>query len=260
MAETTLAVTGVRPGHGARIVRPSGPLDAGTPVTVVGSGTLGVDRPEDPAGWIASCGTPVPGTTVDVVDDDGAVLPDGRFGEIRVAGTSVADGYESPDPTASEVFGADGLRTGDAGFLLDGELYVVGRIGDSIKVRGRKVHAEDLEAALGSLPGVPPGRCAVALGTRDGSSEAVIVVEASGDGWLEAATGVLRSTLDASVRVTLVRSRRGTIPRTSSGKPRRRLLWQRAGDNTLTGDVLHRTHGDDRSARATTPGLDGAAA
>jgi hypothetical protein len=88
----------------------------------------------------------------------------------------------------------------------------------------------------------------------------VIVVEASGDGWLEAATGVLRSTLDASVRVTLVRSRRGTIPRTSSGKPRRRLLWQRAGDNTLTGDVLHRTHGDDRSARATTPGLDGAAA
>ncbi|WP_392965203.1 AMP-binding protein [Streptomyces sp. LN245] len=260
MAETTLAVTGVRPGHGARIVRPSGSLEAGAPVTVVGSGTLGVDRPEDPAGWIASCGTPVPGTTVVVVDDDGVPLPDGRFGEIRVAGTSVADGYESPDPAVGAAFGEEGLRTGDAGFLLDGELYVVGRIGDSIKVRGRKVHAEDLEAALTAVRGVPPGRCAVALGTRDGRSEAVIVVEAPDDGWLDAAIGVLRSALDASVRVTLVRSRRGTIPRTSSGKPRRRLLWHRAGDNTLTGDVLHSTHSDDRPAQRTTPGLDGAAA
>jgi hypothetical protein len=107
---------------------------------------------------------------------------------------------------------------------------------------------------------VPPGRCAVALGTRDGRSEAVIVVEASDDGWLDAAIGVLRSALDASVRVTLVRSRRGTIPRTSSGKPRRRLLWHRAGDDTLTGDVLHSTHSDDRPAQRTTPGLDGTAA
>ncbi|MFF7360793.1 AMP-binding protein [Streptomyces sp. NPDC008125] len=259
MAETTLAVTGVRPGLGARIVRPSGPLETGAPVTVVGSGTLGVDRPEDPAGWIASCGTPVPETSVDVVDDDGVLLPDGTFGEIRVRGTSVADGYTSPDPAASAPFGDDGLRTGDAGFLLDGELYVIGRIGDSIKVRGRKVHAEDLEAALTSAPGVPPGRCAVALGTRDGRPGAVIVVEVAGDGWLGAVTGVLRSALDASVSVTVVRARRGTIPRTSSGKPRRRLLWRQAGENAIAGDVLHSTHSDDRPTAQTAPVLDGAA-
>src|SRR5690606_13127543 len=158
MAETTLAVTGVRPGLGARIVRPAGPVDTGAPVTVAGTGTLGADRPEEPAGWIASCGRPVPGTAVEIVDDDGTPLPDGTFGEIRVSGTSVADGYETADPAANRAFGDDGLRTGDAGFLLDGELYVVGRIGDSLKVRGRKVHAEDLEAALVSVPGVPPGR------------------------------------------------------------------------------------------------------
>ncbi|MBL3668014.1 AMP-binding protein [Streptomyces sp. M2CJ-2] len=262
MAETTLAVTGVRPGVGARMVRPAGPLNTGVPVTVVGSGTLGLDRPEDAAGWIASCGTPVPGTAVDVVDDDGAPLPDGTFGEIRVRGTSVADGYESSDPAANRPFGEDGLRTGDAGFLLDGELYVVGRIGDSLKVRGRKVHAEDLEAALVSVPGVPPGRCAVALGARDGRPGAVIVVEAPGDGWLEAVTGTLRSALDTSVAVTVVRARRGTIPRTSSGKPRRRLLWRRAGEGTLAGDVLHSTHQHHHLTEPTAPTapqLDGAA-
>ncbi|MFD7807462.1 AMP-binding protein [Streptomyces cellulosae] len=259
MAETTLAVTGVRPGLGARIVRPAGPVDTGAPVAVAGTGTLGADRPEEPAGWIASCGRPVPGTAVEIVDDDGTPLPDGTFGEIRVSGTSVADGYETADPAADRAFGDDGLRTGDAGFLLDGELYVVGRIGDSLKVRGRKVHAEDLEAALVSVPGVPPGRCAVALGDRDGRPGAVIVVEAPGDGWLEAVRGALRSALDTSVALTVVRARRGTIPRTSSGKPRRRLLWRLAGEGTLAGDVLHRTHGPDDPTEPTAPRLDGAA-
>ncbi len=176
-----------------------------------------------------------------------------------MSGTSVADGYETADPAADQAFGDDGLRTGDAGFLLDGELYVIGRIGDSLKVRGRKVHAEDLEAALVSVPGVPPGRCAVALGDRDGRPGAVIVVEAPGDGWLEAVRGALRSALDASVALTVVRARRGTIPRTSSGKPRRRLLWRQAGEGTLAGDVLHRTHGPYDPTEPTAPRLDGAA-
>ena len=53
---------------------------------------------------------------------------------------------------------ADGtLRTGDAGFLRDGQLYVLGRLGDSMKVRARAVFAEDLEAALGDA-GLPPRR------------------------------------------------------------------------------------------------------
>ncbi|MEV1077628.1 AMP-binding protein [Streptomyces sp. NPDC050211] len=259
MAETTLAVTGVRPGVGARIVRPDGPPAVGAPVTVVGSGVLGVDRPEDPARWITSCGAPVPETAVDVVDDDGAPLPDGTFGEIRVRGTSVADGYQSPDPAAGAPFTEHGLRTGDAGFLLDGELYVVGRVGDSLKVRGRKVHAEDLEAALNALPGVPAGRCAVALGARGGQSGAVVVVEAAGDDWLEPVTAVLRTALDTSVSVTVVRARRGTIPRTSSGKPRRRLLWRQAGEGAPLGDVLHTTHLDQHLTEPTAAQLDGAA-
>jgi len=253
MAETTLAVCGVVPGTGARIVRTAGPLVAGERVAVADKGTLGVDEPADPARWITSCGTPVPETAVTIVDDQGGVLPEGSFGEIRVAGASVALGYQSPDPDASAPFTAEGLLTGDAGFLFDGELYVVGRIGDSLKVRGRKVHAEDLEAALAQVPGVPAGRCAVALGAAEGRGRAVAVVEAPDDSWLPAALTMLRTGLDESVAVTVVRARRGTIPRTSSGKPRRRLMWQQAADGTLAGHVLHDTFPVDAAAASPAP-------
>lgn len=260
MAETTLAVTGVVPGTGAKIVRPAGSLVTGEPVTITGTGVLGFDRPEDPERWLSSCGVPVPETTVDIVDDDGKPLPDGSFGEVRVSGASVALGYQSPDPNASAPFTADGLHTGDAGFLLDGELYIVGRIGDSLKVRGRKVHAEDLEAALAAVPGVPAGRCAVVLGSSGGQGRAIAVVESQDDTWLPAVTTMLRTSLDASVAVTVLRTRRGVIPRTSSGKPRRRLMWQQAGDGTLPGDILHDTYTAVTTATAkTTARLDGAA-
>jgi acyl-CoA synthetase (AMP-forming)/AMP-acid ligase II len=258
MAETTLAVTGVVPGSGAKIVRPAGDLVIGEPVTVTGSGVLGFDRPEDPARWLSSCGVPVPETAVEIVDDEGKPLPDGSFGEVRVSGASVALGYQSPDPDASAPFTENGLHTGDAGFLLGGELYIVGRIGDSLKVRGRKVHAEDLEAQLAAVPGVPAGRCAVALGSSGGRGRAVAVVESAGDEWLPAVTTMLRTSLDASVAVTVLRARRGVIPRTSSGKPRRRLMWQQAGDGTLPGDVLYDTFASPTPAPAATSTATGA--
>ncbi|NGN69412.1 fatty acyl-AMP ligase [Streptomyces sp. A7024] len=248
MAEATLAVSGVAPGVGARIVRTGGPLTPGAQVTVTGSGLLGRDRPEEPERWLSSCGRPVPGTRIDIVADDGRPLPEGHFGEIRVGGASVAAGYEGAAADASGRFTADGLRTGDAGFLLDGELFVVGRIGDSLKVRGRAVHAEDLEAALGGLPGVPPGRCAVALGTDEGRGRAVVVVEAAAGEWLDPAVTLLRSALGDAARVTFVTARRGTVPRTSSGKPRRRLLWRQASAGELPGEVVHVTFGRDEHA------------
>jgi acyl-CoA synthetase (AMP-forming)/AMP-acid ligase II len=253
MAETTLAVTGASPGKGARIVRPGGALVPGEPVRVEDQGTLGVDRPDDAPRWIASCGGPIPQTTVEIVDEDGNALPAGAYGEIRVSGASVALGYQSPDPEASAPFTERGLHTGDAGFLFDGELYVVGRIGDSLKVRGRKVHAEDLEAALVEVPGVPVGRLAVALGTWEGQGRAVAVVETKDDTWVQATATLLRSALDDGAAVTIMRARRGAIPRTSSGKPRRRLMWRQVCQGELPGDVLHDTF--DTPGAAAGPGI-----
>src|SRR5215218_1361566 len=128
LAEATLAATGVPPGTGARIVRLAEALRTGDAVTIADKGALGVDRPDDGGRWLTACGPAVPGAAVQIVDDAGTPLPEGHFGEIRVQGTSVAAGYQSCSRNASGNFTSDGLRTGDSGFVLDGDLFVVGRL------------------------------------------------------------------------------------------------------------------------------------
>lgn len=238
MAEATLAVCGVPPGSGARTVRLAGGLRTGEPVIAVGEGRLGIADPDDDGKSLTSCGPPVAGTRVDVVDEDGNPLPAGCFGEIRVQGDSVAHGYLAATSSASSNFTDSGLRTGDSGFLLDGELFVVGRIGDSLKVRGRKVHAEDLEIQLAAV-GIGGGRCAVALGASQNAQHVVVLVESGESAWLDGALSVIRAATDDAVQVTVSRATRGAIPRTSSGKPRRRLIWQQFLAGEVIGELVH---------------------
>jgi acyl-CoA synthetase (AMP-forming)/AMP-acid ligase II len=157
----------------------------------------------------------LPGVEVSVVDGYGAPVPDGEPGEIVVAGPSVA----------GEATGAGRVRTGDAGFLHDGQLYVLGRLGDSLKVRGRPVFAEDLDARLVATLGVPAGRVATVLGGDGTGDLALVVFERPRREWLPAVPALLRPHLDG-VRVMTVDVPIGAVPRTTSGKPRRRELWQ----------------------------------
>ncbi|GAB3935042.1 hypothetical protein GCM10027614_09130 [Micromonospora vulcania] len=154
LAEATLAVTGLpldelyhavelRPDRlrlGARAVPdPAEPVDGDVETYPV-----------------VGCGRPVTGVRVRIVDEAGAPLPDGVVGEIEVHGPSVAQGYVNEADSASQTtLGGGVLRTADAGFLHDGQLHVLGRLGDSMKVRGRAVFAEDLEWAI-CRPGCRP--------------------------------------------------------------------------------------------------------
>ncbi len=112
-----------------------------------------LDRP-------GSCGRPLPGTEVVVVDDDGAPLPSGAIGEMVVRGPHVMAGYwRRPNLTASRFRRVDGLftelRTGDYGFLDDdGYLYFCGRRDDIYKSRGFRVSAIEVEAAALRVAGV----------------------------------------------------------------------------------------------------------
>jgi acyl-CoA synthetase (AMP-forming)/AMP-acid ligase II len=211
LAEATLAVTGVPVGRGwvDTEVRPDA-LPIGLPAGGRGLRVVG-------------CGHPVGNSSVRIVDEAGMSLPDGHLGEIEVRGDSVGAGYL--DDSAATATLCDGaLRTGDAGFLLDGELYVLGRLGDRVKVRGRSVFAEDVELAL-KQTGAPEHRRAVVLGERRGTPVAVAVLEAPEDEWLTRARQVLRATC-AGMAAVVVAAPAGTIPRTSSGKRMRRKLWQ----------------------------------
>ncbi|MDM4718654.1 AMP-binding protein [Micromonospora sp. WMMA1363] len=202
LAEATLAVTGVPLRTGWR--QSTGP--DGVPVV--------------------GCGVPLAGSRVTIVGDDGQRTDDGLPGEIVVGGTGVADGYVGADGIRTTAFAGGTLRTGDAGFVRGGELFVLGRMGDSLKIRGRAVFAEDLDAVLCGELAVPPGRLATVLGLRAGTPTAVVYLEHPRQEWLSRIPALLRPLVDDATVVT-VPVPAGGVPRTTSGKPKRRLLWHR---------------------------------
>lgn len=108
-----------------------------------------------------SCGKPIRGTQVRVVDSAGQTLPERRVGELAVRSNCMLSGYYNrPDATA-QVFVDGWYLTGDLGYLADGEVYVSGRKKDLIITGGRNVFPQDLEALAGEVAGVHPGRVAV---------------------------------------------------------------------------------------------------
>ncbi|WP_129840830.1 non-ribosomal peptide synthetase [Streptomyces sp. RFCAC02] len=188
---------------------------------------------------VVSCGAP-PDTLL-VVGPDGTPVPDGRLGEVwvRAADPSIGAGYWEQPEVSAELFAArtadgDGpfLRTGDLGFLADGRLHIAGRAKDVVVVRGRNHFPQDIEATVErACPAVRKGCVAAfAVGER-----LVVVAETRGDAGPDA-----RSAVHAEVARRhglrlddLVLIRRGTIPKTSSGKIRRRACRDAYRSGTL---------------------------
>ena len=128
---------------------------------------------------LVSAGTPAPGERIVIVDPRTRVAcPPDRIGEVWVSGDNVAPGYWRKPAESAATFGGftspgnEGpfLRTGDLGFLHDGELYIAGRLKDLMIVRGRNVHPQDLEETV--------ARCHPAV--RAGFGAAVSVDEEAG--------------------------------------------------------------------------------
>ncbi|WP_165985882.1 AMP-binding protein [Streptomyces sp. YIM 98790] len=219
LAESTLAVTGVPVGRRASSVRiRRGGLSVGAPVRTDAGG-------QDEGGTVdvMSCGRPLAGMAVRLVDQDGKPVPEGHLGELVVTGSSLADGYLEESATAGTVLRDGALHTRDVAFERDGELYVLGRLGDSVKVNAQYVFAEDVEMMLGRA-GLDLNRTCVVLGELGTQAHAYAVLEDPGPGGAETAARVLGSTCPG-IRRHVACVPRGTIPRTTSGKSRRRELW-----------------------------------
>jgi acyl-CoA synthetase (AMP-forming)/AMP-acid ligase II len=240
LAEATLVVTGDSQPCAPLAIR----VDAadrrlGQPVRVVERRRIGQGMAADTSGWLVGCGRPQADVGVSVVDEDGQILTPGSLGEIVVTGGSVADGYHGGGDGGATRFVDCRLHTGDAGFLYDGELFVMGRMGTSIKVRGRSVYVEDLETAVSAATRVSKSRLVVVSGTGTGTRAVAMFAEARPGAWIGTAHRVLRHRLGPDVEIVVVTGERGLIQRTSSGKPRRRHLWEawRAGE--LVGIQAH---------------------
>jgi acyl-CoA synthetase (AMP-forming)/AMP-acid ligase II len=174
----------------------------------------------------ASVGRAVPKHTVSIRDvATGAELPERRLGEVVVTGPSVTPGYFSElragTPEQTE------LRTGDLGYLLEGELFIVDRIKDVLIVAGRKYSPSDIEREVSSLEGIRSGSV-VACATRGvAGTEQAFVIAALQPG-ASADRGELASRVASHVREHLglglsdvLFVRPNQIPRTSSGKLQR---------------------------------------
>jgi acyl-CoA synthetase (AMP-forming)/AMP-acid ligase II len=185
---------------------------------------------------LVSCGRPV-ATTIIVDPESLRICAMGQVGEIWVSGRSVAPGYwNQPDETmrtfhahpAGAVEGeAPFLRTGDLGFLLDGELFVTGRLKDLIIIDGANHYPQDIERTVGTCqPALDATDCAVF--SLDGAGGERVIVVAGVPGASRLAVAELRRAIRTAVaeqhdlRVhDVVCVRRGGIPKTSSGKVRR---------------------------------------
>jgi fatty-acyl-CoA synthase len=238
LAEAVLLVTGHRRGDAIRIVCPDwSQLTFGGRALLQGDATLTDIPSADAHGWLVSCGRPWPGTTVRILGAAGTPLPDGHLGEIAVLGRSIANGYRGGDSVRSSRFEDGELRTGDAGFLLGEELFVVGRIGDSLKIRGRTVYVEDLDVKVGTATGLGPNRAVVVSSASQGRPGVALIAEAPPGPWVSAALEVLRHEIGSEPSIQVITGRRGLITRGFSGKPRRRYMWQQLQAGRLKGTI-----------------------
>ena len=251
LAEATLLVTGSRKGRGPRTLtvdadelgrRRYVPVPGGPDRTLVGSGLVSSADPVDPGklgspGSLGDSGDPgSQGADVRIVDPaTGRPCAPDEVGEIWVAGPHVARGYWRRLEVTEATFLArcDNepdrayLRTGDLGFIADGELYVVGRLKDLVIIRGRNYYPQDIEqTVVASHPALNPGGCAAfSVSASAGGEQLVVVQEIKRDeGALAGASDIAGSIRAAVIRDhqlslgDLVLTPAGQLQKTSSGK------------------------------------------
>lgn len=231
MAETTLMVSGGLKMAPPIIRHVNGPaLEQNRVVTAAG----------DQAGirTLAGCGQNWLEQKIVIVNPETlTACPDGTVGEIWVSGPSVAQGYwNRPEETkqAFQAYLADTkegpfLRTGDLGFLQNGELFVTGRIKDVIIIRGQNHYPQDIELTVEkSHPALRPG-CGAAFAVDVKGSERLVIVQEVERSYLrkldvnavvESIRQAVTAHHDLQIYATVL-VKTGSIPKTSSGKIQR---------------------------------------
>jgi fatty-acyl-CoA synthase len=182
-----------------------------------------VERDHPNAQVRVSCGPAIVNTAVKAIDEAGNTLPERRVGQIVVQSDCMLSGYYKR--TDLQPFQDGWFRTGDMGYLADGEVYIVGRMKDLIINAGKNVYPQDIEAIVNTVSGVYPGR-AVVFGVadeREGTELIGVVAEVTVDDPLE------RKHLATQIRNTVAKQSMVTVTyvhlvgerwliKTSSGK------------------------------------------
>ncbi|MEG8247238.1 non-ribosomal peptide synthetase [Pseudomonas paracarnis] len=222
LAEATLFVAGGTRGHGIPALR----LD---------EQALAANRAEPGQGpAIMSCGTSQPNHAVLIADPHTLTeLPDQCVGELWATGPSIAHGYWRNPEASAKTFvqhaGRTWLRTGDLGFIRDGEVYITGRLKDLLIVRGHNLYPQDIEQTIErEVEGVRKGRVA-AFAVNDQGLEGIgIAAEIScsvqkilpPEALIKAIRQAVAEACQQAPSVVVLLNP-GALPKTSSGKVQR---------------------------------------
>lgn len=202
-------------------------------------GTPMLFRPisETNAKMVVACGPPVEFTNVTIVEPElNSIQKDGEIGEIWVCNEGVALGYWenlAATNTTFKAFTACGkgpfLRTGDLGFLSDGQLFITGRKKELIIIRGTNYYPQDIEEVVNACHEhiQPHGTAAFSIETEQGE-ELMIVSEVRNNAQNEDDTDEIKINIANSVGLAfglvprkIVLAGIGKLPKTSSGKIQR---------------------------------------
>jgi len=171
-----------------------------------------------------SCGWVFPEHKIEIMDEDGRVLPDRKVGEVVFSGASVAAGYFENGEATSKSFKSNGLRTGDLGYLADGELFVTGRKKDLIILNGRNYDPQSIEWVVAEIPGVRQGNVIAFSRPGNNTEELVVVAETKEKEDLQALATAIREAIREHHQMNpadIVLLPAGALPKTTSGKLQR---------------------------------------
>jgi acyl-CoA synthetase (AMP-forming)/AMP-acid ligase II len=254
LAEATLIVSGV--------LRAAPPLTHTVQKAALERNQV-VEAAESGAGGqtLVGCGKTLEGQQVVIVNPETlTAAPAGQIGEIWVWGPSVAQGYWNGPEETQQIFQAHladsgagpFLRTGDLGFVHDGELFVTGRLKDLIIIDGRNHYPQDIESTVDRCqPAIRSGHCAAFSVNVNGAEQLVIATEVERSFVTarrqQGGANVTPEAVIAAVRQAVAEQhdlrvhavillKTGHIPKTSSGKIRRHACREQYLNGTL--DVL----------------------
>lgn len=227
MAETTFAVTQTSPGDGPATVWMDRDRLLQGEAAAAGEG---------PARECVSSGHPIRGCELMTVDENDAPLPEGRVGEIAIRSEWMFDGYRNNPGDTGKVLRDGWYYSGDYGFELQGEWFIVGRKKDIIVIAGKNLFPEDIEDAIGAVDGILPGRV-VAFGIDDaaaGTETVCVAAETEIDGEKERKALGLR-VRKAGMQIDVTITHVYLVPprwliKSSAGKPSRKANRQRIAD------------------------------
>ena len=169
-----------------------------------------------------NCGKALPEHGIEIRNEAGMPVAERVVGHICISGPSLMSGYFGDQASQDEIAATGWLDTGDLGYLLDGYLYVTGRIKDLIIIRGRNIWPQDIEYIAEQEPEIHSGD-AIAFVTAQEKIILQIQCRISDEErrgqLIHALAARIQSEFGVTAAIDLLPPH--SIPRTSSGKPAR---------------------------------------